>query len=113
MITVARNNPTNNKVTPKGVQFLSPRHIRSEKGHGAKITKVTTEKPDNFGNPYVVHFQIGNDKYSKGYKETSDALANLVDLFGDDEKKWIGKTVLIGKSVDDDGGERLTYTKAV
>lgn len=109
MITVTRNNPTQGASTPKGVQFLSPRHISNPEGHVATITKVTTDKPDNFGNPYVVYFVMDGQKYSKGYKSSSDALATLVDLFGADEKKWVKKTVVIGKLVDDDGGERLTY----
>lgn len=109
MITVTRNNPTQGASTPKGIQFLSPRHITNPEGHTATITKVTTDKPDNFGNPYVVYFVMDGQKYSKGYKPTSDALSTLVDLFGADEKKWIKRTVVIGKMVDDDGGERLTY----
>lgn len=108
MITIQRNNPTVNTSATKGVQFLSPRHVTIE-GVVMKITRVTSDKVDNFGNPYVVYFAEGGNKYSKGYKPTSDALAALVDLFGADESKWSGQSVRIGKKVDDDGGERLTY----
>jgi hypothetical protein len=113
MITVNRNNQGSGDGAniPKGVQFLSPRHVTSPEGLKAIIFKVTTDKVDNFGNPYVVYFKSGNDKYSKGFKATSDNLISLVDMFGDDEKKWIGQSVVIGKKIDDDGGERLCFTK--
>lgn len=96
----------------KGVQFLSPRHITEKGGHLAKITKVTTDKPDNFGNPYVVYFQMDGDstKYSKGFRPTSSLLADLVDLFGEDEKKWIGKRLVIGKIADEEDAERLSFS---
>lgn len=96
----------------QGVQFLSPRHVTAKGGHMAKITKVTTDKPDNFGNPYVVYFVMEKDatKYSKGFKDTSALLASLVDLFGEDEGKWIGKPLVIGKETDDEGGERLSFS---
>lgn len=112
MITLQRNNPTQGATTPRGVQFLSPRHITNAEGHQAKIAKVTIDKPDNFGNPYVVYFVMDGQKYSKGFKPTSDALAQIVDLFGTDEKKWPGKSLRIGKMCDDDGGERLVYLAA-
>jgi len=113
MITVTRNQGTTTEVN-KGVQFLSPNHIFSTNGETAKITKfVNNEKnPDKFGNVYTVYFEFNGGKYCKGYKPTSDALATLVDLFGTDEKKWVGKTVIIGKHIDDDGGARLTYSAA-
>ena len=100
------------KSTPRGVQFLSPRHITNLNGHQAKVLKITSDKPDNFGNPYVVFFLMDGVKYSKGFKPTSDALAQLVDLLGTDEKKWAGKALVISKSVDDDNGERLVYLPA-
>ena len=113
MITVQRNNRTSDAgaSTPRGVQFLSPRHVTDAKGLKATVYKVTTDKPDNYSNPIVVYFKVGNDKYSKGFKVSSDGLIALVDLYGEDEKKWLGKPVTIGKYVDDDGGERLTFGK--
>ncbi len=113
MITVTKNTSATTEVG-KGVQFLSPRHIFSSDGEKATITKFLNheKEPDKFGNIYTVFFSFNNGKYSKGYKPTSDALAVLVGLFGADEKKWAGKSVIIGKHVDDDGGERLTYSAA-
>lgn len=111
MLKITRTNKAaeNGKI-PKGVQFLSPRHITNAKGHLAKITKMTTDKPDNYGNPYVVYFVMDGDKYSKGLKGDSLLLIDLVDILGtEDEKKMIGKEILIGKTVDDEGGERLTF----
>lgn len=96
----------------KSVQFLSPRHVDA-KGTVMSITKVTTDKPDNFGNPYVVFFKAGNgEKYSKGFKDTSSHLADIVDILGDDEKKWIGKSLLVSAVVDDDDMARLHFAKA-
>jgi hypothetical protein len=110
MIKVQRANAPQGQASPRGVQFLSLRHV-TEAGFPFTIVKVTTDKPDNWLNPYVVHFENGGQKYSKGYSSTSEALATLVDLFGEDEKKWIGKTVIIGKQADEDLGVRLTYSK--
>lgn len=92
----------------KGVQFLKPDHVRA--GVTATIKKVTTDKADNFGNPYVVYFEFGGVTYSKGYSPTSTALGSLIALLGQDEKKWNGKSVKLGvKTVDDQ--EQITYTK--
>lgn len=112
LITLQRNNiPQGDKAQTRGVQFLKPLHVTNPKGMSAKIYKVTTDKPDNFGNPVTVYFNIGGAKYSKGFKFTSDNLASLVDLLGAEESKWIGKSITIGKLVDDDGGERLVFAK--
>jgi hypothetical protein len=112
MITLQRNNiPQSGQAQTRGVQFLKPLHVTNPKGMTAKIYKVTSDKPDNFGNPYTVYFNVGGAKYSKGFKPTSDNLASLVELLGPDEKKWVGKPVTIGKLVDDEGGERLVFTK--
>ncbi len=112
MITLQRNNiPQGNQQAARGVQFLKPMHITNPKGITAKIYKVSTDKPDNFGNPVNVYFNADGQKYSKGFKLTSDNLASLVTLLGSDETKWVGKTVTIGKMVDDDGGERLIFGK--
>lgn len=113
MIKVRRQQHGTDGQGQKGTQFLSPRHVTSKGGHIAKITKVTTDKPDNFGNPYVVYFVMDGDatKYSKGFKDTSSLLGNLVDLFGEDESKWPGKSLVIGKQVDEDGAERLTFSQ--
>ena len=112
MIKVQRNNPTSDGASaPRGVQFLSPRHV-DKTGSVAKITKVTTDKPDNFGNPYVVYFLMNREKYSKGFKATSANLIALVDLLGDDEGKWKGKDVRISKVQGDEGDERLAFSKA-
>lgn len=112
MITVNRNNqPQATNSTPKGVQFLSPRHVTTAEGFVATIYKVTIDQPDNFGNPYIVYFKSGADKFSKGFKPTSENLISLVDLFGDDEKKWVGVDVLINKKVDDNS-ERLIFLPA-
>jgi len=108
MITVQRSNAPVGTSTQRGVQFLSPRHVAAGP-LTMTIAKVTTDKPDNFGNPYVVYFTHNGAHYSKGYSPTSDALAQLVDLFGADEKKWTGKSVVIGASNNADEGERLTY----
>lgn len=112
MIKLQRTNAPTGGATPRGVQFLSPRHLTNEVGHKAQIYRATTNKPDNFGNPYVVYFEMDGTKYSKGFKATSDGLAQLCDVLGTDEKKWVGKSVIIGKKVDDDNGERLTYSEA-
>jgi hypothetical protein len=113
MLTVVRSNAPEGKAVSKGVQFLSPRHITSPEGLVFAISKVTTDKPDNYGNPYVVYFMRNGEKYAKGFKPTADALATLVDLFGIDEKKWTGKKVLVGVHTDEDSGVRLTWQKAV
>jgi len=110
MIKVDRSNQAQGQKTQRGVQFLSPKHILNDRQE-ATITKVTTDKPDNFGNPYVVYYKFGGQKYSKGYSETSDALMTLVDLFGEDEKKWIDKKVILGKVSSEETGTRLTYAK--
>ena len=88
---------------------LTPRHISNPQGNEAKIVKVTANKPDRFGNPYVVYFVMDGGRYSKGYKPSSEALATIVSLLGADERQWIGKSLLIGKAVDHTGIERLTY----
>lgn len=112
MIELQRNNlPASGVTATRGVQFLKPTHVKDPKGMTAKIYKVTTDKPDNFGNPYTVFFNANGAKYSKGFKPTSDNLASLVGLLGADETKWVGKSVTIGKLVDDEGGERLVFTK--
>lgn len=112
MITLQRNNiPQGDAQQSRGVQFLKPTHVTNPKGMAAKIYKVTNGKSDNFGNPVTVHFNIDGARYSKGFKFTSDNLASLVALFGQDETKWVGKTLTIGKLVDDEGGERLVFTK--
>jgi len=94
-----------------GVQFLGLKHITSSGGHVAKIVRVTTDKPDNFGNPFVVYFTMGEDgtRYSKGFRETSPLLCDLVDFFGNDEKKWLGKQIVIRKVTDEEGSERLSF----
>lgn len=116
MIKVDRSNREAQKGgAQKGVQFLSPKHVADGKELTCKVVKVTTNKPDNFGNPYVVYFFDGTTKYSKGYSETSDALISLVDMLGEDEKKWVGRTVVVGKelndSADKESGYRLTYSQ--
>ena len=113
-IKLDRSNTAEQASTPRGVQFLSPKHTTSA-GKLAKITKVSTPdnggKPDNFGNPYIVWLTMDGQKYSKGFKPTSDNLAMLVDILGDDEAKWVGQQVVVGKSSDDESGERLVFTK--
>ena len=103
--------PTGPSQAKRGVQFLKPMHIKNPSGEKAKVIKVTSDKPDNFGNPYTVFFTFGGQRYSKGFKPTSDNLASLVNILGADETKWSGKPVTIGKLVDDEGGERLVFTK--
>jgi hypothetical protein len=111
MITIQRNNvPQGGTQTPRGVQFLKPMHATKE-GVKATITKCTSDKPDNFGNPYVVYLTIAGQKYSKGFKPTSDNLATLVDLLGADETKWSKKTVTVFRMTDDEGSERLAFGK--
>jgi hypothetical protein len=112
MITLQRNNiPQGQQAAGRGVQFLKPVHVTNPKGMAAKVIKVTSDKPDNFGNPYTVFFSMNSAKYSKGFKPTSDNLAALVEILGADETRWAGKSVTIGKLVDDEGGERLVFTK--
>jgi hypothetical protein len=111
MINLQRNQAPTETNVKRGVQFLKPQHVTNPTAPlKAKIYKVTTDKPDGFGNPVIVYFQVGTQKYSKSFKLTSDNLAALVELHGADETKWIGKPVSIGKSVSEDG-ERLTFTK--
>lgn len=112
MIEIQRNNtPEKGSTGVRGVQFLKPSHVTNPKGNEAKIYKVTTDKPDNFSNPYVVFFEMNGGKYSKGFKPTSDNLHSLVDLFGADEKKWIGKKLLIVKQIGEDEAPRLAFKK--
>jgi hypothetical protein len=112
MIELATNNiPQGQSTAKRGVQFLKPQHIKNPNGEKAKILKVATDKPDSFGNPYTVYFTFGGQKYSKGFKPTSDNLRDIVGLLGADETKWSGKPITIGKLVDDEGGERLIFTK--
>jgi len=111
MIQVQRNNvPQGTQQAARGVQFLKPIHATKE-GVKATITKVSTDKPDNFGNPYVVYMTINGQRYSKGFKPTSDNLASLVDLLGSDESKWIKKSITVFRVTDDEGSERLAFGK--
>ena len=110
MLTVSRpvaNQEVSN--VKKGIQFLSPKHITNPSGHVAKISKMTTDTPDTFGNPYTLYVSFGGVKYSKGLKPTSDHLADLVSFLGADEKKWANQEILIGKKTDEEGAERLTF----
>lgn len=107
MITVQRNTVQTGKTTPRGVQFLKPDHVMQPTA--AKIVKLTIDKPDNYGNPYVCYFSFGGVTYSKGYKPTADALARLVDLFGNDESKWSDRDVILSATEDAEGGLRLAY----
>lgn len=110
MLTVQTSNAPKGSATQKGVQFLKPEHVRA-KSLVFTVAKVTTDKPDNFGNPYVVYFTCNGQRYSKGYSPTSTGLAELVSVMGTpDETKWAKKTVLIGASSSEDTGERLTYS---
>lgn len=114
MITLQRNQTPSETNVQRGVQFLKPSHVPVVNGRigeiKAKIYKVTTDKPDGFGNPVVVYYQAPGQKYSKSYKFSSDNLATHVELFGNDETKWIGKAITISKTVSEDG-ERLTFSK--
>lgn len=114
MINLQRSQTPTETNVQKGVQFLKPQHVPVVSGKvgelKAKIYKVTTDKPDGFGNPVVVYFATAGQKYSKSFKLTSDNLAALVGLFGADETKWSGKAVTISKNVTEDG-ERLTFGK--
>lgn len=110
MIQVQSNNPTANAPGQTGVQFLSPKHVPQGGVLRLTIVRVTTDKPDNFGNPYVVTFTGQGGKYSKGYKPTSEATAIFAGAWGNDEAKWIGQLLDVGKATDEDGGVRLTYT---
>lgn len=112
MITTTRSNPTQGNSTPRGVQFLSPKHVTTPEGLVLQITEVTTDEPDNFGNPYVVYFQNGRDKYSKGFSPTHSLLHALVDMFGEDEKKWTGSQLRVTKQVTRGGAERLVFGPA-
>lgn len=106
-----RQVPTGNDQTAKGITFLKPQHATKE-GVTASITKVTTDKKDNFGNPVVVYYSIAGAKYSKGYKLSSDNLASHVDVLGADETKWAKKSIKVFKVTDDEGSERLAFGKA-
>jgi len=106
-----RQVPTGNEQTPRGVTFLKPQHATKE-GTVATITKVTNGKPDNFGNPVVVSYSMNGQKYSKGYKLTSDNLASHVDALGNDESKWAKKSIKIFRVTDDEGAERLAFGPA-
>lgn len=109
MINITPQQVKTGSTTQRGIQFLKPLHCTTNPV--AVITKVTTDKADNFGNPYVVYFEFGGQKYSKGYSPNSDALRQLVAFFGSDETKWKGKKVTLGVQVIDDQ-ERITYAKA-
>ena len=115
MITLQRaQTPSETSASPRGVQFLKPQHVPVYGGKigeiKARVYKVTTDKPDGFGNPVIVYFQAPGQKYSKSFKLTSDNLAALVGFLGEDETKWAGKPVTISKTVNEDG-ERLTFSK--
>jgi len=119
MIKLQRSNAPEGQSTPKGIQFLSPKHVQTPEGFTAEVSKVKTPENgvnlvDNYRNPYVVLFVSGSgEKYQKGFKPTSDLLAELVGILGDDESKWIGKRIIINKKVDDDFGERLTFSPTI
>ena len=118
MIKIQRNNvPTGDAVQTRGVQFLKPIHV-SDKGSRATIYKVTSPDnggtPDNFGNPVVIYFEIGGQKYSKGFKFSSDNLADIVSILGDDESKWTKKghnELTLLKLRGDEGDLRLGFRK--
>jgi len=115
MINIQRNNvPSGDAVQSRGVQFLKPIHV-SEKGSKATIYKVTSPdnggKPDNFGNPVVIYFNIGGQKYSKSFKLTSDNLADICGLLGADESKWVRKELTIIQLRGDEGDLRLGFRK--
>lgn len=111
MIVLKRNNPRVATNIPKGLQFLGLKHV--EDGDIVlKITEVTTDEPDNFGNPLVVYFEDRNGSaYSKGWIPTSDTLAHLCEMFTKDETKWAGRFVTVGKATDRKGGMRLTFAE--
>jgi hypothetical protein len=115
MITIQRNNvPSGDAIQSRGVQFLKPMHV-SEKGARATIYKVTSPdnggKPDNFGNPVVIYFNIGGQKYSKGFKFSSDNLADIVGIVGPDESKWVKKELTVLSVKGDEGDLRLAFRK--
>lgn len=113
MLQVAKKAVNAQGEAQRGVQFLSPKHITNrETGLVFTVTKVTTNKPDNFANPYVVFFAMNGQKYSKGFKPTSEGLAQLCGFLGADESKWTTKKVNINVITDEDDGERLTYKAA-
>jgi hypothetical protein len=115
MINLQRNQTPTETSAHRGVQFLKPSHVPVVSGKigtlKAKIYKVTTDKPDGFGNPVTVYYNVDGQKYSKGYKFTSDNLADHCDLLTPDETKWIGKSITISKKIGDDGEERLIFSK--
>ena len=114
MITLQRNQTPSETNVQRGVQFLKPQHVPVVNGKigtlPAKVYKVTTDKPDGFGNPVIVYFNATGQKYSKSFKLTSDNLASLVEILGADETKWAGKAITISKVASEDG-ERLTFSK--
>lgn len=115
MINVVRRQlPINDSTTPKGITFLKPSHLTKE-GKVLTIYKVTnslenkSDKPDAFGNPIVVFYKMDGQKYSKGYKLTSDLLAAHVDVLGEDETKWIKKSILGFQTKGDEGDIRCGF----
>lgn len=110
MVNVVRSNQAQGTSTPKGVQYLSPKHVTTPDGFNATIKKLTTDKPDNYQNPYVLFLTRGADLFSKGFKPTSDLLISLVDMLGDDESKWPGKVINVNKKTDADEGVRLVFS---
>lgn len=112
MIKVQKQSSGGSSSVAKGVQFLSPNHVTSKAGHVATVTKMTVDAPDNFGNPYVLHIVMDGQKYTKGFKPTSVNLADIVDVLGDDEKKYAGKKILVSKTSNEDEGDRLVFSAA-
>lgn len=106
----ARQVPQDSAQTPRGITFLKPMHATKE-GVKATIYKVTTDKADNYGNPVVVYYTFGGQKYSKGYKFSSDNLAKHVEILGADETKWAKKSLTIFKVTDEELSERLAFGK--
>lgn len=108
---VLQEAPKTNAQTQRGVQFLKPIHV-NEEGTVATIYKATSDVPDNYSNPYVVYFEMGGQKYSKGFSGRSQNLRDLCALLGTDEAKWKGKQVRISLLKKADGGEQLGFSKA-
>ena len=114
MIEVQRPQKQTNNGTSKGVQFLSPKHVHAADGKLLlKVTDCTTNEPDNYGNPVVVYFvDASGVQYSKGFKLTSDNLADICDILGKDETKFAGKYLLVTVETTKRGQEQLKFKAA-
>jgi hypothetical protein len=106
-----RQQPTATGNQVKGYTFWKPQHC-TKAGTKCTVSKVTTDKPDNFGNPVVVYWTANDgQKYSKGFSLAADGLRNIAGVLSLDETKWKGKSFMAYQEVGDEGDLRTRFGK--